>query len=148
MAVVPRFHILGLDRSLRLPMLPVEPRLKPLGATMLHYADDREAKTEFKRCHSFSGYIPYALSDAATDCKSECSWEEASTCNVVWPDTDDEAPPGQGTPAATRTGEPTSTKTVGGKVIVGFGRALQKAVKDMDSRWYALIPGLVRGKPH
>lgn len=114
-------------------MLPVEPRLKPLGATMLHYADDREAKTEFKRCHSFSGYIPYALSDAATDCKSECSWEEASTCNVVWPDTDDEAP-GQAPAEATGTGlEPTST---GGKVIVGFGRALQKAVKDMEGHWH------------
>eukprot|EP00438_Fugacium_kawagutii_P006946 Skav203612 [mRNA] locus=scaffold935:434396:436348:+ [translate_table: standard] len=116
-------------------MLPVEPRLKPLGATMLHYADDREAKTEFKRCHSFSGYIPYALSDAATDCKSECSWEEASTCNVVWPDTDDEAPPG---PTEAVTPEPASTTTVGGKVIVGFGRALQAAVKDMDGRLHAL----------
>eukprot|EP00438_Fugacium_kawagutii_P006945 Skav203611 [mRNA] locus=scaffold935:431326:433768:+ [translate_table: standard] len=123
-------------------MLPVEPRLKPLGATIIHYAEDGEAKTEFKRCHSFSGYIPYALSDAASDGKSECSVEESfeTTRNhVVWPGTDDEheAPPRPSAAKAAATestgAEPTSTTTsVGEKVIVGFGRALRKAVRDMD----------------
>mmetsp|Transcript_3926 Transcript_3926/g.4487 ORF Transcript_3926/g.4487 Transcript_3926/m.4487 type:complete len:254 (-) Transcript_3926:33-794(-) len=124
-------------------MLPVEPRLKPLSATILHFADDGEAKTEFKRSHSYSGYIPYSLSDAANDGKSECSVEESfetTRNNVVWPGTDDEdeAPPRQSTAAkaaATEStgAEPTSTTTsVGEKVIVGFGRALRKAVRDMD----------------
>ena len=56
---------------LLIDMLPVEPRLKPLGATILHYPDGADTKVEFKRCHSFPGYIPYALSDA--DAKSDCS---------------------------------------------------------------------------
>lgn len=43
-------------------MLPIEPRLKPLGATIIHYSDS-ETKAKFTRCHSFSGYVPYFLSD-------------------------------------------------------------------------------------
>ena len=41
--------------GLLLNMLPIEPRLKPLGATILHYADGADTKVEFKRCHSYSG---------------------------------------------------------------------------------------------
>lgn len=80
-------------------MLPIEPRLKPLGPTIIHYADG-DAKAKFSRCHSFSGYVPYFLdgeaelaSANATAVPSSCSNEtevngEASP--PVWPDTDEE----------------------------------------------------------
>ena len=95
-------------------MLPIEPRLKPLGATIIHYADS-ETKAKFTRCHSFSGYVPYFLSDSEPepiDCAgpvspgtppSNCSNRggatpeteatdvgEASPRPPVWPDTDEE----------------------------------------------------------
>lgn len=90
-------------------MLPIEPRLKPLGATIIHYSDS-ETKAKFTRCHSFSGYVPYFLSDEPNepiDCgpspvtpPSNCSNRggatpetdvgEASPRPPVWPDTDEE----------------------------------------------------------
>lgn len=122
-------------------MLPVEPRLKPLGATILHYADGADTKVEFKRCHSYSGYIPYGLSDA--DAKSDCSVEDADPCDVVWPGTDEEHEAPVRPPAAASgssgSQEPVNVQrerdraTMGEKVIVGFGRALRKAVRDTDS---------------
>jgi len=108
-------------------MLPIEPRLKPLGATILHYADG-ETKTEFKRCHSYSGYIPYDLNDA--DAKSDASVEDAyeDVTTVVWPGTDEEhEAPSQSFNAQVSVPQPAS---IGEKVIMGFGRALRKAVRD------------------
>lgn len=88
-------------------MLPIEPRLKPLGATIIHYAD--ETKGKFTRCHSFSGYVPYFLAENVSHesernecehpelCRSNCSSAnvetdvgEASPVPHVWPDTDEE----------------------------------------------------------
>ena len=88
-------------------MLPIEPRLKPLGATIIHYAD--ETKGKFTRCHSFSGYVPYFLAENVGHesernecehpelCRSNCSSAnvetdvgEASPVPHVWPDTDEE----------------------------------------------------------
>ena len=121
-------------------MLPIEPRLKPLNATILHYPD---AKEKFQRSHSFSGYVPYFLSDAALD-GQEANCSGGSTADVsdvgdetatpVWPHTDEEdmtehAP----TKALTCpeilawTGPPRSAP-IGEKVIEGFGKALRKAV--------------------
>ena len=111
-------------------MLPIEPRLKPLGATILHYADG-ETKAEFKRCHSYSGYIPYDLNDA-NDTKSDASVEEAYEdvpVPVVWPGTDEE----HEAPSQSFTADPVSVPppaSIGEKVIMGFGRALRKAVRD------------------
>eukprot|EP00435_Cladocopium_sp_Y103_P003727 s4266_g1.t1 len=91
-------------------MLPIEPRLKPLGATIIHYADG-ETKAKFTRCHSFSGYVPYFLSDSEpnepidgcagpvtppSNCSNrggatpETDVGEASPRPPVWPDTDEE----------------------------------------------------------
>lgn len=109
-------------------MLPIEPRLKPLGATILHYADG-ETKTEFKRCHSYSGYIPYDLNDA--DAKSDASVEDAyeDVTTVVWPGTDEEheVPSQSFNTDQVSVPQPAS---IGEKVIMGFGRALRKAVRD------------------
>eukprot|EP00913_Durusdinium_trenchii_P020111 g18899.t1 len=79
-------------------MLPIEPRLKPLGATIIHYADS-DAKAKFTRCHSFSGYVPYFLADNAPEaCSNGGASPETDSTDVgedmnvpVWPDTDDEA---------------------------------------------------------
>mmetsp|Transcript_44889 Transcript_44889/g.71315 ORF Transcript_44889/g.71315 Transcript_44889/m.71315 type:complete len:316 (-) Transcript_44889:66-1013(-) len=91
-------------------MLPIEPRLKPLGATIIHYADS-ETKAKFTRCHSFSGYVPYFLSDSEPNEPIDCAGPPAtppSNCSnrggatpetdvgetsprpPVWPDTDEE----------------------------------------------------------
>eukprot|EP00439_Symbiodinium_sp_Y106_P027112 s2805_g3.t1 len=92
------------------PMLPVEPRLKPLCATFIHYIDSKEGKDACKgrkliRCHSFSGYVPYHLEqeegDTAENIPSNCSGSSAATPDTdigeegdsaaqAWPDTDDE----------------------------------------------------------
>ncbi|CAK9062614.1 unnamed protein product [Durusdinium trenchii] len=139
-------------------MIPIEPRLKPLSATILHYAD--AGKEKFQRSHSFSGYVPYYfLSDAdlgaqETNCSGGSLAEtdiEADTATPVWPHTDEEdldhAPPFH----ASATSESSEEKRlsnlqawsatpyawawtgsrpapIGEKIIEGFGRALRKAV--------------------
>ncbi|CAE7861207.1 CYCU2-2, partial [Symbiodinium microadriaticum] len=130
------------------PMPPVEPRLKPLCATFIHYMDRNKGKdackgTKLVRCHSFSGYIPYHLEqeepDNAESIPSNCSsgssaetpetdiGEEGDPAAQAWPDTDDEWDSESSTSAPAVALVAMYVPQVEEKVIEGLCRAVTEA---------------------
>ncbi|CAE7837078.1 CYCU4-1 [Symbiodinium sp. CCMP2592] len=132
-------------------MLPVEPRLKPLCATFIHYIDSKEGTDACKgrkliRCHSFSGYVPYHLEQAKGDIAekipSNCSGssatpdtdigEEGASAAQAWPDTDDEWE-----------GSETSFKSVPAVAVVEM---VQGPCQEMAQVWTWRMPNLPEEK--
>ncbi|CAJ1338705.1 unnamed protein product [Effrenium voratum] len=139
-------YFYGLSTGFKLAgMLPIEPRLKPLGSTSIHYA---EKANTLARCHSFSGYIPYFLQDDCQVPPSSSSNETPSDIEgepvlPVWPDTDDEQEGSESLPLVAVPCEygawpqwPVSwpdaqrQMPIGEKVVEGFGRALKQAADE------------------
>ena len=135
-------------------MPPVEPRLKPLCATFIHYMDSNKGKDAFKgrkpvRSHSFSGYIPYHLeqeeADNAESIPSNCSngsstetpetdiGEDGDPAAQAWPDTDDEWDSESSKSAPTVALVAMYVPQVEEKVIEGLCRAVTEAAVEAPS---------------